>query len=104
MDRVDLVWEAPKNNGGAPITGYVIEKKEKYGSWTEAITTSVSIFWMTLHLLDVTSLFVPIPNTIGTLSKMAIAYGYNKIKHIKTHVEASYLIIDFLSLAIRRIL
>ncbi|KOB59583.1 Twitchin, partial [Operophtera brumata] len=29
VDRVDLKWEAPKDNGGAPITGYVIEKKEK---------------------------------------------------------------------------
>ncbi|KAI5639981.1 immunoglobulin i-set domain-containing protein [Phthorimaea operculella] len=40
VDRVDLTWEAPKNNGGAPITGYVIEKKEKFGSWQEALTTN----------------------------------------------------------------
>lgn len=43
VDRVDLKWEAPKNNGGAPITGYVIEKKEKFApSWEEVLTTDVS--------------------------------------------------------------
>lgn len=42
VDRVDLVWDAPKNNGGAPITGYVIEKKDKFGTWQEALTTTVS--------------------------------------------------------------
>merc|ERR1740128_11344 len=28
-DFVELEWDAPKNNGGSPITGYVIQKKEK---------------------------------------------------------------------------
>lgn len=43
VDRVDLKWEAPKDNGGAPITGYVIEKKEKFApSWEEVLTTNVS--------------------------------------------------------------
>lgn len=27
-DHADLVWKAPANDGGAPITGYVIEKKD----------------------------------------------------------------------------
>lgn len=33
VDRVDLKWDPPKDTGGAPITKYIIEKKERYGSW-----------------------------------------------------------------------
>lgn len=37
-DHIDLEWEPPKNDGGSPITGYIIQKKEK-GSpyWTNAV-------------------------------------------------------------------
>lgn len=37
-DHVDLEWTPPKNDGGSPITGYIIQKKEK-GSpyWINAV-------------------------------------------------------------------
>lgn len=28
-DSITLSWSAPKNDGGNPISGYVLEKKEK---------------------------------------------------------------------------
>jgi len=39
-DFVELAWKPPIIDGGSPITGYIIEKKEKNGTkWTKAIQT-----------------------------------------------------------------
>lgn len=38
VDRVELEWEKPASDGGAPITGYIIEKKSKHAKeWTKAL-------------------------------------------------------------------
>ncbi|XP_013109098.2 twitchin isoform X22 [Stomoxys calcitrans] len=41
-DFVDLEWPAPKRDGGAPITGYIIEKKPKFGQWERALDEPVT--------------------------------------------------------------
>ncbi|CAK5074870.1 unnamed protein product [Meloidogyne enterolobii] len=38
-DHVDLKWEPPANDGGAPIEQYIVEKRSKYGRWEPALTT-----------------------------------------------------------------
>lgn len=35
---VDLKWIPPKEDGGSPITGYLIEVKDKSGTWEKALT------------------------------------------------------------------
>ncbi|XP_070534198.1 LOW QUALITY PROTEIN: twitchin-like [Ptychodera flava] len=40
-DRAKLKWEAPKDDGGSPIKGYVVEKKKKDGEWEEALKKPV---------------------------------------------------------------
>lgn len=36
-DRVDLEWTEPRNDGGAPISSYIIEKKPRFGNWEKAV-------------------------------------------------------------------
>ncbi|GIY64293.1 twitchin [Caerostris darwini] len=36
-DHIDLKWTAPETDGGSPITGYLVEVKDKLGNWVKAM-------------------------------------------------------------------
>lgn len=52
-DHVDLKWTAPVSDGGAPITAYVIEKREKgTGKWLKAAEVPADECKGTVPMLD----------------------------------------------------
>merc|ERR1712059_133957 len=36
---VTLRWDKPKSDGGRPISHYIIQKKDKFGGWFDALIT-----------------------------------------------------------------
>ena len=41
--QITISWSPPKSDGGSPVTGYIIEKKETSSTrWTKAVRDSVS--------------------------------------------------------------
>jgi len=43
-NQVDLIWKEPASDGGTPITGYIIEKKDKYSMiWEKALETTSAL-------------------------------------------------------------
>ncbi|XP_077990140.1 twitchin-like isoform X3 [Glandiceps talaboti] len=51
-DSAALSWDKPNNDGGSPITGYVIEKKEPGKDWTEAVSVPAKDTNATVPKLD----------------------------------------------------
>lgn len=43
IDSITLSWNKPRDDGGSPITGYVLEKRDKgKDRWTAACQTTIS--------------------------------------------------------------
>lgn len=42
-NHADIKWSAPKNDGGAPIEKYIIEKKDQFGKWQPVVEVPGSL-------------------------------------------------------------
>lgn len=75
---VSLTWTAPNNDGGTPITGYLIEfKLDPPGSWTQILTTGGSPP-PTTYIVGPTSSPTPYPLTNGSLYDFRVS-GVNAV-------------------------
>ncbi len=78
-NSVSLVWQKPNYDGGSPITGYIIEKKESLGAkWSKANLTNITDTHFTVTGLtqDETYEFrVMAKNAVGSVSNPSIAAG-----------------------------
>lgn len=76
VDRVMLKWAPPKSNGGASITTYIIEAKEKFSaSWNEMTDTGVSKILGYSQII-----FLKIKKVHQTFLKVVVQYLNNSIK------------------------
>ena len=47
--QITITWSPPESDGGSPITGYIIEKKETTSTrWTKAVRDSVTETTLTM--------------------------------------------------------
>lgn len=46
-----LVWKPPANNGGRPVTGYIVEKRDRGGDWIRVSVSREVIFFFPLFVL-----------------------------------------------------
>lgn len=76
---ISLVWEKPNFDGGSPITGYLIEKKETVGArWSKTNLTNVTDTRYTVTGLtqDETYEFrVMAKNAVGSVSNPSVTAG-----------------------------
>lgn len=50
--RVDIKWTAPESDGGAPITSYMVEYKDKFsGEWTAGPVSYVLFSMLVIYFI-----------------------------------------------------
>lgn len=78
-NSISLAWQKPNYDGGSPITGYIIEKREGTGArWSKTNLTNVTDtrFTVTGLTQDETYEFrVMAKNAVGSVSNSSITAG-----------------------------